>query len=403
MKTVLSAVCTSVAAIFLAGLCQPVFAQSDATLIERLRAAIKQEEPTWAIPRASQDRYTKNTVRETFEGEGFEIRVALSAYASASEAAEVLKRPVIPTSMPPSPQRTARRDYQNHNVVVNIIVDVSRNAQTVQARTMPGNDPASIVNKVAAIIDSLISADVRVDGCINELYLDPPPATPSQREAFFRDIQDGCLLRVEQAIAGGTDANERDANGVTALLRAAAAGHRQITQALLHAGANPNAKVGALGTPPIFLVFSRPSSYPSNDLQLILANQFAILDDMIAAGAGINSTNDEGRTLLLEVVRLNYDDGSMSEILKGLIERGANVLSHDRDGQTAVILAVKHTHPKVSLLTLPVLIAGGADVNTRDASGKVALEYARERADSANSEGWSKVLQLLADAGVTKL
>jgi hypothetical protein len=182
---------------------------------------------------------------------------------------------------------------------------------------------------------------------------------------------------------------------------AVAAGHRGVTQALLRAGADPNASVGETG-PPAFRFSSRPTAYYAADLPRILANQLAILDDLVAAGASIEARNGQGRTLLLEVARMNYDDGSPSVLLSGLIERGADVSSRDREGRTAVILAVMHTLPKVNLKTLPVLLAAGADVNARDASGKTAADYARERADGFQRDEWQGVLRLLADAGAAQ-
>jgi ankyrin repeat protein len=207
---------------------------------------------------------------------------------------------------------------------------------------------------------------------------------------------------VEQGLAAGADANAPDAQGVTPLMRAVAAGHRQVAQALLRANADPNTRVGAVRTPPIFLVLSRPSAYDGRDLPRILANQLAILDDLIAAGSSIESTKADNRTLLLEVARMNYDDGSPGIIMKGLIERGANVSARDADGHTAIMLAVMDTHPKVSLLTLPVLLAAGADVNATDQAGKLAIDYARERAKSLQAEDWPGVVKLLADARTRK-
>jgi len=304
------------------------------------------------------------------------------------------------TAMPPSPLRTAWRDYRNANVVISIIADANQGADAPAAPTPVAGrpTPASVVDRVASIIDGLISAGVRVDACVNELFPDPRPAPTSGLEAFFYDVEAGCLPGVERALAAGADANARDAQGSTPLMRAVTAGRREVTQALLRAGAAPDAAVGEAGTP-AFRVFSRPSNYYAADLSRILANQLAILDDLTAAGAGIEARNGRGRTLLLEVACMNYDDGSPDVLLKGLIERGADVSARDREGRTAIILAILHTHPKVNLKIIPVLVAAGADVNAQDVSGKTAIDYARERADKFNLEEWPRVLRLLEDAG----
>ncbi len=400
MKSILLGICMSAAMLLLAGLCQPAFAQIDATLSERLTAAIRYHEPTWRVAQPFRGSLSPQPfVQGTLEGEGYVIRVALSAHASATEAAKILNRnrSLAHTAVPPSPLRTARRDYQKANVIISIIADAKQGANGLAAPAVNIPSPASIVHRGARIIDGLISADVRLDACINELYPDPRPAPASRREAFLRDVEAGCLPRVEEALIAGADANAPDAKGTTPLTQAVAAGHRKVTQALLRAGAKPDAIVGATGTP-IFRVFSRPSSYYVEDLARILANQLAILDDLLAAGTNIETRNEYGRTLLLEVARMNYDDGSPNVLLKGLIERGADVSARDRDGRTAVILAVIVLHPKVNLMTLPTLLAAGVDVNALDAGGKTAMNYARERADRFHLEEWQRILRLLADA-----
>ena len=401
MKSLLG-VCVSAALLLLAGLCQPAFAQSDDTLSARLIAAITHHEPMWRVAQPFRGSlYPHPSVRGTLEGEGYVIRVALSAHASGGEVAEILnrKRPLAYMAVQPSPLRTAWRHYQKANVVIIIIADAKQAANDLAEPAGKRPSPASVVERGAQIIDSLILADVRVDACVNELYPDPRPAPASRREAFFRDVEAGCLPRVEQGLAAGADANARDAQGATPLWRAVAAGHREVTQALLRAGAKPDAIVAATGTPS-FRILSRPSSYNIEDLPGILANQLSLLDDLVAAGADLETRNEYGRTLLLEVARMNYDDGSPNVLLKGLTERGANVLARDRNGRTAVILAVMDTHPKVNFQTLPILLAAGVDVNAQDAVGKTAMDYARERADSL--EEWQRVLRLLAGAGATQ-
>lgn len=388
----------------LAGLLRPVFAQGDATLSDRLTAAVKAHEPTWKIA----EPFTGNlspepSLRGELEGEGYTVCVGLSVHASGGAAVKALERnrSMAYAAMTPSPLRTAWRDYSKANVVVSVVADARRGGTAVPGAEAGRPTPAAVVDRVAGLIDGLISAGVRADACVNELFPEPRPAPASGAEAFIYDIRAGCLPRVEQALAAGADPNGRDELGSTPLMHAVAAGRRGVIQTLLRAGGDPHAPVGETG-PPTFRFFSRPLSYYAEDLPRILSNQLAILDDLIAAGASIEARNGYGRTLLLEAALLNADDGSPDVLLSGLLKRGADVSAGDREGRTAVILAVMHTIPKVNLKTLPILLAAGADVNARDASGKTAMDYARERPDRFRGDEWSGVLRLLAGAGAVR-
>jgi ankyrin repeat protein len=259
---------------------------------------------------------------------------------------------------------------------------------------------SSLAEGVAQMIDASISADVRADGCVDELYPTEHAAARTPREQFFRDVESGCLPKVEQALRNGADANARDDGGTPVLARAVAAGQRDVVRALLRAGAGPNATDAAGGTA-LLSILSRPQAYRAEDLPGILTKQLEILDDLLAAGADLEASNQSGRTVLLEVARMNYDDGSPAVLLRGLIERGANVSARDGEARTAVMLAVLNTHPKVSLQTLQILLAAGSDVNARDSSGKTALRYALEKADAYGRREWGQCLSTLTSAGAT--
>ena len=111
---------------------------------------------------------------------------------------------------------------------------------------------------------------------------------------------------------------------------------------LVWACADPVARAGRSSLKPAMLgVFSRYESYYPEDLPRILANQLGIVDDLVSAGASIDVRDwYTGRTLLLEVAGMSHDDGSPAVLLKGLIERGADVQARDSEGRTALMIAV---------------------------------------------------------------
>jgi len=78
------------------------------------------------------------------------------------------------------------------------------------------------------------------------------------------------------------------------------------------------------------------------------------------------------------------------EVVKLLLEKNSGVNAKDKDGKTALILALENGRLDVA----EALINAGADVNVGDDSGKTAVAYAEERL--------SKVKDLLKSRGATE-
>ncbi|KAJ1478441.1 ankyrin repeat-containing domain protein, partial [Baffinella frigidus] len=102
----------------------------------------------------------------------------------------------------------------------------------------------------------------------------------------------------------------------------------------------------------------------------------------------VHIEESQGGTLLHKAVSFGH-----AEIVKLLLENGADLSAVDNDGKTPLFVAAAFDHEAI----LALLLSKGADVASKDANGRTALEWAMNRA--AQEGGHAGVARLLLDAG----
>lgn len=144
----------------------------------------------------------------------------------------------------------------------------------------------------------------------------------------------GRLEEVNEAIDDGADVETRNDRGMTALMYAAFYGHVGVLRRLLEAGADPNARV---------IDKYGPGSSDHNSTALMqtadsvfIGNHDEVIRTLVEAGADLDLKDSHGRTALMWSTRRS------PLAAKTLLELGADVDCRDNDGETALMKAVRN-------------------------------------------------------------
>jgi uncharacterized protein len=175
--------------------------------------------------------------------------------------------------------------------------------------------------------------------------------------------------RVRILLKERSDANQAQADGMTALHWAAYHDETSIARLLLSAGAKATAG----------------NRYAITPLTLACTNGNAeLIRLLLKAGADPNTTILGGETVLMTAAR-----NGRAEAVKALLDAGAKADATERSGQTALMWAAAEGHAEV----IDLLIKAGADPRTRLRSGFTALHFAVR-------EGRIPAVKALLKAGV---
>jgi len=196
--------------------------------------------------------------------------------------------------------------------------------------------------------------------------------------------------------AGGSDVDEKDFSGWTALMRACRGGDQKEVEQLIAKGADVNATEDNHGTTPLFMAVASGSkeivelliakgadvSAKANDGARLLHKAAAIgskeiIELLLAKGADINAKDSSGNTPLHETA-----DSYKRESAEFLIAKGADVNAKTKTGNTPLLLAAVFGRKDI----VELLITKGADINAPNEDGLTPLQAAIERGNNDVAE-----------------
>ncbi len=189
--------------------------------------------------------------------------------------------------------------------------------------------------------------------------------------ALLRAAADGKPREVERLLAAGADPDEADTGGRTAVTHAAYGGHAEVVRLLLGAGAdvdrqdanraNPLLSTGETGFLDVLEEVLRA------DPDLARTNRFggtalipaadrghvAIVRRLLRTDVDVDHVNDLGWTALLEAVILGDGGPAHTEIVRLLLDAGADPEVADREGVTPLEHARAAGYDKIARLLEP--------------------------------------------------
>ena len=211
----------------------------------------------------------------------------------------------------------------------------------------------------------------------------------------------GDIEAVERMLAFGVPLDSVDAQGATALIRAAGSGYAGLVVRLLEAGADTShaansgihclaAAVTAKREAVVRTLLSHGVApdlrMPGGGTALIVAAALGmprLAEALLEAGADVNATDEQGTTPLLAASQSAFgsrDTASAMSLLELLLRAGAQVAARNPAGQDAVLILLgARAQPGAACdgehlaALVKILLQRGATVETQDARGVTPL------------------------------
>ncbi|MDT3687016.1 MAG: ankyrin repeat domain-containing protein [Pseudorhodoplanes sp.] len=171
---------------------------------------------------------------------------------------------------------------------------------------------------------------------------------PAEDQALLAAAARGDTASVKGLLDGGASVQARDGSGRTALLLATHGNHVEAARVLIAAGADVNAKDNKM-TLEAGADLKSTNRYGGTALIPAAHHGHAeTVKILLATAIDKDHVNALGWTALLEAVILGDGGRTYTEIVRLLVEAGANVNIADRDGVTSLTHAKRHGYSQIA-------------------------------------------------------
>jgi hypothetical protein len=206
----------------------------------------------------------------------------------------------------------------------------------------------------------------------------PPPKRTSP---LFKAVESGDIDKIKKLLAKGEDINSRNKYNWTPLIQAIRCRQTEAALFLIEQGADVKlqARWG-------------PRSEPEVESAIrwaAMQGDLAVLRQLIAAGANVDTRDGQGMTPAMFAANRGYID-----LLQALIDAGGNLNLQNNLGWTAVMYA-----DPTRLDIVELLLNHGADPKVCNEEGRTAAEAALFQAQGASRAAWQKKAEFLRQHG----
>jgi ankyrin repeat protein len=278
--------------------------------------------------------------------------------------------------------------YRDRKEVVNFLLSRKPSHEAVESALIGAAENSGDAALVQKFID--VGADVN--------YQDEHGQT-----ALMGAAHDGSVEVVQLLLARGADVHAVNSDGETALHYATRSQRPsvEVVRALLQKGANVNARshdgttplLNALGNRDVnrdvvLLLLAHNAdvrAYTNRHDTALMYAAPALVKPLVERGTDINAQNDRGETPLMWATGA-IDNGGHLEMVRALLDNGANMNLVDQHGWTALMFAAD----KGDVRAAHALISRGADPDVRNEAGETALTIASKR-------GYKQIVQVLKE------
>ncbi|MBI5649922.1 MAG: ankyrin repeat domain-containing protein [Chloroflexi bacterium] len=227
----------------------------------------------------------------------------------------------------------------------------------------------------AAFLSACVSAQPAIVApTVEPTPLSPPTVLARENEmALIENARRGDVMVVKKLLAQGANVHAHDADGVTALIAAAYGNHLKTARVLIAAGADVNIQ---------------DATKQSAFLIATSEGYVELLKLTLQAGADVHRTDSYNGTGLIRAAHRGH-----VEVIQELLKTEIKINHVNRLGWTALLEAIilgdggaRHTE------VVRLLVNAGADVNLADNQRVTPLAHARQR-------GYADIIAILERAG----